>query len=116
MDSPRSRLEYVSTAALRRMFDEDKIEERAKAGELRISILSSHDASPSLGMPRGTKTQLVAYVDRDGSHVAEAHRYLLPSGKLGASGRPDPKALRRASVVYKPWWGSAIRDSIPPKT
>ena len=111
MRPPPSRIEYVSVAALRRMFEDDRIEERERTGDLQIHILSSHDAAARLGMPPKTQTQLIAYVDGSGNHVAEAHRYLLPNGRLGASGRPDPKALLRAGVVYKPWWGSTIGDS-----
>src|SRR5262245_4889386 len=95
----------VSTATLRAMFEEDRIEARHAAGELSIVILKSHDARPELLMIPGTLSQLVAYVDGRGNHVAVAHRYLKPDGTLAASGRPDPKTLRRGDTLYKPWWG-----------
>lgn len=51
------------------------------------------------GFPRGTRSQFVVY--RDGSQeVARAHRYLLPSGQVGASGRPDPKRNICCGVIF----------------
>jgi hypothetical protein len=32
--------------------------------------------------------------------VAVAHQYLRPDGTLGASGRPDPKAIFSEDVLY----------------
>ncbi len=92
------------------MFDADKIEQRAAAGELRIIVLKSHDARPELNMVPGTQSQLIAYVAADGEHVSEAHRYLKPDGSLGASGRPDPKGLLRGNTLYRPWWGTSVRQ------
>jgi len=87
------------------MFQEDQIEARTAAGELSIVVLKSHAARAALNMAPGTLSQLIAYVDRDRTHVAIAHRYLKPDGGLAASGRPDPKVVRRADTLYKPWWG-----------
>lgn len=92
------------------MFEADRLEERARASKLTIRVLKSHEAPPSLQMPPGTQSQMVAFVDPDGTYLAEAHRYLLPDGRLGASGRHDPKALRRGGVVYKPWWGTTLGE------
>lgn len=94
----------VSATTLRAMFDADQIDDRAKRGELSIEILKSNDARPGLGMPAGTKSQLIAYKDPSGAHIATAHRYLRPDGTLGASGLPDPKSLVRGGVLYRPWW------------
>ena len=44
------------------------------------------------GFPRGTRSQLVSY-RADSAEVAKAHRYLFPDGRLGGSGRPDPKLI-----------------------
>jgi hypothetical protein len=52
-----------------------------------------------LGFPFGTRSQFIIY--RDGHHeVARAHRYLLPDGQLGASGRPDPKRMLCCGVIF----------------
>ena len=102
---PALRSVEVSPAELRAMFDADRIENRHAIGELSIIVLKSHDARPELHMPPGTLSQLVAYVDGAGNHLAVAHRYLKPDGTLAASGRPDPKVLRRGNTLYRPWWG-----------
>lgn len=88
------------------MFQADSIEARAAAGDLSIVVLKSHPARSELKMDPGTVSQLIAYVDSAGTHVAVAHRYLKPDGTLAASGRPDPKVLRRGNTLYKPWWSS----------
>jgi hypothetical protein len=44
------------------------------------------------GFPTGTRSQLVSY--RSGSEeLAKAHRYVFPDGRLGGSGKPDPKLI-----------------------
>jgi hypothetical protein len=90
------------------MFAEDKIEERAAGGDLSIIVLKNHGARPELRMEPGTQSQLIAYANAQGNHVATAHRYLKPGGTLAASGRPDPKSLVRGDTLYSPWWGTAI--------
>ncbi len=42
----------------------------------------------------------MAYEDSTGVMVALVHQYLLPSGALGASGRPDPKRLILNGLLY----------------
>jgi hypothetical protein len=32
--------------------------------------------------------------------VATAHRYLLPDGTIGASGKPDPKSMKHDGNFY----------------
>ena len=44
------------------------------------------------GFPHGTRSQLVSY-RADSEEVAKDHRYLFPDGRLGGSGRPDPKLI-----------------------
>src|SRR5262245_43653793 len=97
----------VSPTQLRTMFQEDRIEARAAAGELAVAVRKSHAARAQLNMAPGTLSQLIAYVDSNGNDVAIAHRYLKPDGTLAASGRPDPKVLRRGDTLYKPWWGGS---------
>jgi len=75
------------------MFDADRIENRHAIGELSIIVLKSHDARPELHMPPGTLSQLVAYVDGAGNHLAVAHRYLKPDGTLAAMLRQALTAL-----------------------
>ena len=50
------------------------------------------------GFPHGTMSQLLSY--RDGSlEIAKAHRYLLPDGMIGGSGRPDPEMMYCCGVI-----------------
>lgn len=94
------------------MFNADRIEARASSGELTVVVLVSRDVRAELKMPPGTKSQRIAYVDVHGNHVAVAHRYLRPDDTLAASGLPDPKGLVRGNVLYKPWWGTNVRNHL----
>jgi hypothetical protein len=47
---------------------------------------------PGHHQPIGTQSQTVPYF-LNGQLIAVCHRYLLPDGSLGASGKPDPKML-----------------------
>ena len=52
------------------------------------------------GEPRGTRSQILDYLDPDGERVVTVHRYLRPDGTLGGSGQPDPKWIRREGDVF----------------
>jgi len=43
---------------------------------------------------------MVEYRDISGSVVALVHQYKRTDGKIGASGKPDPKKLRIGDTVY----------------
>lgn len=47
---------------------------------------------------------MVAYFEVEkgkiGRKVALAHRYLLPDGTVGASGKPDPKSMKHEGEFY----------------
>ena len=71
---------------------------KAASGEL-IQVLRAEYLAPvTAGQVPGTVSQLVAYYERlpNGQRrlVAVIFQYLQPDGKLGASGKPDPKWLR----------------------
>lgn len=42
---------------------------------------------------------MIAYYDAE-AKLAIAHRYLRPDGRLGASGRPDPKWVFKDGIIY----------------
>ena len=86
----------VPEDVLRQFFADERVLERATAGELREQVKSSHRAPASDDWPPDTESQIVAYVDSNGQTIAEAHRYLKPDGSIGASGMPDPKFVRTA--------------------
>jgi hypothetical protein len=91
----------VSTAELRLLFETGHFAERITSGEL-IEILESEGRpSPRSGEPYGTRSQIIAYMTREGRIVLRLHRYLRPDGTLGASGKPDPKYIFHDNVIYK---------------
>lgn len=53
------------------------------------------------GMPPCTLSQVIGYQTPGHELVAVVHQYVLPSGQLGASGRPDPKLLVHDGTIYK---------------
>lgn len=86
------------------MFNEAKYLERAEAGEITVIVI--HDGTPSqemieaLKLPPGTKSQTLSYRINN-SEIARAHQFLLPDGKLAASGKPDPKRILRDGILYR---------------
>jgi hypothetical protein len=96
------RIEYVSSDELRRLFAEQKCQDRAYTGELLEHIVANRAAPSSVGEPEGTRSQMVSYREAwSGREVARAHRYLRPDWTLGASGQADPKIVRIAHTLYK---------------
>lgn len=77
--------------------------EEIATGALRARFIRSNPAKPELGFPPGTLSQMIEYY-RDDVRVLIVHRYLLPDGRIGASGLPDPKLVRDGNVVlmFKP--------------
>lgn len=91
----------VSPKDIRKLFSESGYAERLEKGELR-SVLkkNTHPTSPKAPVPFCTRSQLVVYLDGKKA-VAIVHQYLKPDGKLGASGKPDPKWLVHAGTTYQ---------------
>lgn len=77
---------------------------RIEAKELLEVVKEDKPAPPESGQPSGSRSQIVAYIEVEnrkiGRKVAMAHRYLLPDGTLGASGKPDPKSLKHDGQFY----------------
>lgn len=92
---PSSRLPKrgVCPWILRERFQQGRFLERVEAGELLEEWEEGGTPSEEAHQPAGTKSQMGAYRTRQGVVVAKVHRYLLPDGGIGASGRPDPKWL-----------------------
>ena len=86
---------------MRRMFNEGGYVDRAKNGELREKITHSGTPSQEIGLPPGTVSQMVSYLDENGEELARAHRFVLPDGSIGASGKPDPKRLLKDGKLYR---------------
>ncbi|MGH9358904.1 MAG: hypothetical protein ACRD4Q_14975 [Candidatus Acidiferrales bacterium] len=95
-------IQRVTARELRQLFNEGKYWDRAKAGELTcVTIEQRHPALPLANEPFCTFSQMISYRDREGNEVARVHQYLRPDGRIGASGKPDPKRLLQADVLYR---------------
>lgn len=86
------------------MFNDGQYWERALTGDLR-EVLTA-DTHPDVPLnpndPPCTRSQYITYFDRDGNKIAGVHQYLRPDGKIGLSGRPEPKRLLVDGVLYVP--------------
>lgn len=95
------RFESVAPEDLRKRFNDGGYWERAQRGELlEVIVEDGHPSPPSSGEPTCTRSQYVIYLDPEGNKIAEVHQYVRPDGDIGASGRPDPKALLEEGTVY----------------
>lgn len=72
-----------------------------KSGELFEVIYRDGHPSPRVsGEPPCTRSQMIAYLDAEGRQVAVVHQYLRKDGRIGGSGRPDPKKLFYKGDIY----------------
>ena len=83
------------------MFNESMLVERAKAGEIVEVVIHSGLPTPDKGLPAGSRTQMISYRDKSGLELARAHRFVLPDGSIGASGKPDPKRMLKDGILYR---------------
>src|SRR3990172_8134823 len=86
--------EWVSEDIIRYEFNRGNFVSRVQAGELVSDPHADHHMErPPPRHPPCTRSQFVIYRTRDGEPVAGVHQYLLPDGRFGGSGKPDPKRL-----------------------
>jgi len=87
------------------MFNRGNYVTRVAAGEFIARVLKDrHPSSPKAAVPYCTRSQSIAYLDRNGDEVALVHQYLQSDGTLGAGGLPDPKRLLQDGILYIAWW------------
>ena len=98
-DIPRRR---VSADELRALYNNGGFEEGLRTGRYTAAVRrSGHPSPPAAGEPFCTQSQILeGYDTATGARVALVHRYLRPDGTLGASGRPDPKAVVVDGVLF----------------
>lgn len=90
-------------AELRRMFNHGRYWARAESGELSARVQRDGHPSPDhSGEPYCARSQIVGYDDPLVGRVAVVHQYLRENGTVGGSGRPDPKQIVEAGIVYRP--------------
>jgi hypothetical protein len=97
----RVHLVYVSKQRIRALFNQGQYWRRARNGEFTLEYLHSKPAPPEARQMRGTKSQIIAYINSNGEQIALVHQYLKSDGTLGGSGKPDPKELLDGDVLYK---------------
>ena len=97
----RVHLVYLSRQRIRALFNDGKYWTRARNGEFTLKYIYNKPASAKAEQPRGTKSQIIAYINSNGEQIALVHQYLKPDGTLGGSGKPDPKELLQGEVLYK---------------
>lgn len=95
-----SPIKYVSAKELRTYFNEGRYEELVAHGALHEKLIREGHARPEANQPPGTKSQVLAYMNPMGRQIAVVHCYLRPDGRLGGSGRPDPKKLFHDNTLY----------------
>lgn len=96
-------IRVVSAYHLRRLFNERRLAEAARSGELTTQLRKdSHPSPPQAPEPVCTRSQAVVYLDADGNQIALVHQYMRRDGTLGASGLPDPKWLLHEGEVLIP--------------
>lgn len=97
----RKRVQIVTASELRRMFNEGGYWQKIESGDLHEKpIRDGHPSPAHSGQPFCTRSQIVAYLDAHGRKVALVHQYVLKSGRLGGSGKPDPKQLFHEGILY----------------
>ena len=93
-------IKYVDGTELRKLFNEGRYADLVSYGVLSERLIRENAPSPSANQPPGTRSQILAYLDSRGNQVCIVHRYLRPDGKLGGSGKPDPKKLLHNGTLY----------------
>lgn len=101
MADPSPPVVRILEQEMRRRFNDGRYFERVKSGDVTATIIDDRPAPPNADQPSGTRSQMISYRDLDGNEVARVHQYLRPDGKIGASGRPDPKRLYENGTLYR---------------
>jgi hypothetical protein len=86
------------------IFNERQYYHKIQTGEIWEDLLDNPHATPKRsGQPHCTHSQLIAYRERNSNRkVALVHQYLRPDGRIGASGKPDPKWLLGDGEILVP--------------
>lgn len=71
-------------------------------GELVIHAIKQNPVSWRSGQPPGSVSQTITVVNPETEEkILVMHQYVLPNGKIGGSGKPEPKMLCEGGVIYK---------------
>jgi hypothetical protein len=91
----------VSASELRKLFNDSGYWARVQSGDLIQRLIENgHPSPPEADEPICTRSQIVEYRTQAGEVVAKVHFYLRKDGRIGASGKPDPKRVLIGDTVY----------------
>jgi hypothetical protein len=94
------RSRFVSEVELRRIFNEYRYFERMQEGEFHSHIVKQSRRRGGGPRVRNAMSQTVEYRDKQGRRVALVHQYRMRDGRLGGSGKPDPKVVVHDETIY----------------
>ena len=95
-EPPRIPIEYVSAAELRRIYN------RMLSHYLEQEIpLASHIERLGPLRPDGSRSTRERMRTPDGRTAAIVHYFLFPDGRIGASGKKDPKRVVFEGIDYR---------------
>jgi hypothetical protein len=96
-----TRVVTVDARTIRKMFNEDRIEDGVRRGAYVEHVERQSQPAPMrAGFPVCTSSGTARIADSPGGRRAKVHYYRLPDGTIGASGRRDPKAYLKDGVLY----------------
>jgi hypothetical protein len=100
---PSLPIQFVPKRAIRDIFNQNHYWDRARGPEREFQQKIERDvpAPPSANEPRGTRSQIITYINAVGQPVALVHQYKRRDGTLGGGGRPDPKFLIHQGIEYR---------------
>lgn len=94
---------------LRCRYNQSHLSERWQADEFHTEFGKPGSAHPKSGQPPNTISQIAYYFDKaTNDQVAKVHFFLLETGKIGASGKHDPKGLLLGGIKYRQRKGPEI--------
>ncbi len=91
----------VSEWAIKRRFNCGGYLQEYLTDSFRIAIRREGKPDPELDLPAGSVSRELWLFDSNDNQVAKAHCYVLPNGKLAASGYPDPKRIYTKRYSYR---------------
>jgi hypothetical protein len=95
-------MKRIPVNEMQKIFNEEGFWEKTKSGKLStVTLEHRHPALPAANEPFCTYSQMISYRDSEGNEVARVHQYLRPDGKIGASGKPDPKRVFLRGTLYR---------------
>ena len=93
-----------------RIFAEEKLLQRVESGEFQLEVSRSNAINPPFIDYKGqrcVRTEELLIIDQKfppdhhRHEVVRAHQFKLEDGKIGASGKPDPKEMMIGEINYR---------------